>query len=104
MARLQAYAWPGNIRELQNVIERAVILCDREAIDASELALGAAPRAAATEGPQPGSAVTLAELERLHIERVLATTPTLEAAARMLGIDASTLYRKRRADRGQASA
>jgi NtrC-family two-component system response regulator AlgB len=54
--------------------------------------------------PQPGSPVSLAELERLHIQRVLETAPTLEAAARILGIDSSTLYRKRRAMRGGAPA
>ena len=103
-AAMRAYPWPGNIRELQNVIERAVILCERPAIDAAELALGPATHVESADGPQPGAAVTLAELERLHIERVIATAPTLEAAARTLGIDASTLYRKRRAYRGQASA
>jgi NtrC-family two-component system response regulator AlgB len=48
--------------------------------------------------------VSLAELERVHIQRVLETAPTLEAAARILGIDSSTLYRKRRAMRRQAPA
>jgi NtrC-family two-component system response regulator AlgB len=100
---VRAYPWPGNIRELQNVIERAVILCDADAIDAHHLAI--VPQAERVEtGPRPGSPVSLAELERAHIEQVLAATPTLEAAARILGIDSSTLYRKRRAYGRGASA
>jgi NtrC-family two-component system response regulator AlgB len=96
---IRAYAWPGNVRELQNVIERAVILCNDAAIDVAHLALvpGAAALSAPDDGPRPGSPVSLAELERAHIQRVLESTPTLEAAARILGIDSSTLYRKRRA-------
>ncbi|HLT05161.1 MAG TPA: sigma-54 dependent transcriptional regulator [Pseudomonas sp.] len=90
---LGAYAWPGNIRELQNVVERACILCPDEELGAEWLALApSAPLPAI-----PGAPMSLEELERLHIQRVLAETDTLEAAARILGIDASTLYRKRKA-------
>jgi len=103
-AAMRAYPWPGNIRELQNVIERAVILCDGASIEAAQLALGPVSEPLPASGPQPGSPVSLAELERLHIQRVLETAPTLEAAARILGIDSSTLYRKRRAMRGGAPA
>jgi NtrC-family two-component system response regulator AlgB len=104
-AAMKAYPWPGNIRELQNVIERAVILCNSDAIDAGQLALGPVPEAPdAVAVPRPGSPVSLAELERVHIQRVLETAPTLEAAARILGIDSSTLYRKRRALRGRSTA
>jgi transcriptional regulator with GAF, ATPase, and Fis domain len=62
MARLQAYAWPGNIRELRNVIERAVIL-SRDSV--LEVAL---PESAASHGPSPGS---LAATERREIETTL---------------------------------
>src|SRR5690606_17832874 len=92
-AALRGYAWPGNIRELQNVIERACILCPDEELGAEWLAL--APQASLPA--IPGAPMSLEELERLHIQRVLAETDTLEAAARVLGIDASTLYRKRKA-------
>ena len=98
LARMRAYGWPGNVRELQNVIERAVILCPGERIEVEHLSLSSAP--AAAEGAAvvvPGAPVTLDELERRHIEAVLAESETLDAAARTLGIDSSTLYRKRKA-------
>jgi NtrC-family two-component system response regulator AlgB len=103
LAAIRDYPWPGNIRELQNVIERAVILCEQADIDVSHLAFAATGEAQAA-GPRPGSPISLAELERLHIQRVLESAPTFEAAARILGIDSSTLYRKRRAFGTRASA
>ena len=96
MARLRAYAWPGNVRELQNVIERAVILSEGDVVGDEHLSLGAA----AGEDPAlpaVGAPVSLELLERRHIEAVLAGSHTLDAAARTLGIDSSTLYRKRKA-------
>jgi two-component system, NtrC family, response regulator AlgB len=89
-----AYSWPGNIRELQNAIERAVILCGITEIDAPMLAI-------AESGEQQvrariGDALSLEELERVHIRGVMANSASLEAAARTLGIDVSTLYRKRK--------
>ncbi len=92
LSQLRAYAWPGNVRELQNIMERAVILGRSEEIGPEQLALSAATPSDA----QPGMAMSLHELERLHIERVLAASESLEAAAHTLGIDASTLYRKRK--------
>ncbi len=99
---LLAYHWPGNVRELQNVIERAVILCPNERVPASLLSLESGPGAAAgLMGPaveaRAGGEISLEQLERLHIEAILARAETLDEAARILGIDASTLYRKRKA-------
>ena len=96
LARMHAYAWPGNVRELQNVIERAVILCPDEVIGASHLSLGTAMVADASPPVAVGAPVPLELLERRHIEAVMANSETLEAAARTLGIDGSTLYRKRK--------
>jgi len=96
LARMQAYAWPGNVRELQNVIERAVILCPDEVIGASHLSLGTGMAAEASPPVAVGAPVSLELLERRHIEAVMANSETLEAAARTLGIDGSTLYRKRK--------
>jgi len=92
---LQAHRWPGNIRELRNVIERASILCRSEVIEARDLALvdgGAGPSATA----RPGAALSLLALEREHILAVLGSAESLEVAAKQLGIDVSTLYRKRK--------
>ncbi len=88
-----SYAWPGNLRELRNVIERAVILAAGEVIE-----LGDLPEA--FHGPTDaalavGAHVTLDAIEAEHIRRILAGTRTLDDAARTLGIDPATLYRKR---------
>lgn len=88
-----AYRWPGNLRELRNVIERAVILALGNIIELADLPeeFGSAQRSAVAVGAR----VTLEELEAEHIRRTLATTRNLEEAARTLGIDPATLYRKR---------
>jgi NtrC-family two-component system response regulator AlgB len=92
---LRVYGWPGNVRELQNVIERAVILCSAERVPLSLLSLDGAVGAAAAES-RVGTDISLEALERQHIEAVLGRAATLDEAARILGIDASTLYRKRK--------
>jgi two-component system, NtrC family, response regulator AlgB len=92
-ASLLAHTWPGNVRELRNAVERAVILSPSTAIGAG--ALPWAP-SAPVAAPAPGGPSTLDELEREHIVRVLGQSPSLEDAAKTLGIDASTLWRKRK--------
>lgn len=94
LAALRGHRWPGNIRELRNTIERIAILCPGEVADVDQLPPGIKEQSPG--GPRIGAELTLAELERLHIEMVLATRPTLDAAAKTLGIDSSTLYRKRK--------
>jgi len=95
-ASLLAHDWPGNVRELENAIERAVILSHGEELDALHLGATGQPPA-----PAAGGALTLAALEEAHVRRVLARSASLDEAARILGIDPSTLYRKRR-DYGMA--
>jgi len=92
---MKQYRWPGNIREMQNVIERAVILCPNTEIGPEFLAISRSADTVATV--VPGAPFSLEELERLHIQSILAASDTLEAAAKTLGIDSSTLYRKRKA-------
>jgi len=91
---LTAYRWPGNVRELRNAVERAVILGDGPEVSAALLALPGAT----TPGRrvEVGGAVTLEELEAEHIRRVIASSASLDQAAATLGIDPSTLYRKRK--------
>jgi NtrC-family two-component system response regulator AlgB len=95
LALMRQYPWPGNIREMQNVIERAVILCPNVEITPEFLAISRPADDSTTV--VPGAPLSLEELERLHIQSILARSDTLEAAARTLGIDSSTLYRKRKA-------
>ncbi|PTU74427.1 sigma-54-dependent response regulator transcription factor AlgB [Pseudomonas mangrovi] len=90
---LLAYHWPGNIRELRNVIERASIICAQAEIETSHLGFGEQPTG---NNPRVGAQLSLEELEKAHISAVLAGSDTLESAARTLGIDSSTLYRKRK--------
>ncbi len=89
---MRQYAWPGNLRELRNVIERAMILCGGEVIEADDLADTIQP---GTE-MRLGGKLTVEEIEAEHIRRVLANTRTLDEAATILGIDPATLYRKRK--------
>ena len=91
---LLAYPWPGNVRELRNAIERAVILSAGQV-----LAPEAFPERIvqhAKDVPLVGGDFTVEAVEREHILRVLARTRTQEEAAQILGVDASTLWRKRR--------
>jgi NtrC-family two-component system response regulator AlgB len=94
-AALLRYPWPGNVRELRNAIERGVILATGPAVGLAELPA----QIGATLPPctmEIGGGVTLEQLEAEHIRRVLATAATLDEAATILGIDPSTLYRKRK--------
>lgn len=95
-AALGRYPWPGNLRELRNAIERAVILAPGPLIEINHLSEIVVATAAAGPALEVGGRVTLARLEDEHIRRVLARTSRLEEAAEVLGIDVATLYRKRR--------
>ena len=97
--RLLGYSWPGNVRELKNVIERAVVLNTKTTIDESDLSL--APAVVGGNSADSGAVddgeveMTLAALERRHIERVLQhTSGNKSKASLILGIERSTLDRK----------
>jgi len=89
---MQQYPWPGNLRELRNVIERAVILAGSTEIDLPDL-----PEKFSRDPPpagpglQIGAKVSLEELENEHIARVVEQTATMEEAAKVLKIDPATL-------------
>jgi NtrC-family two-component system response regulator AlgB len=91
---LEQHDWPGNVRELRNAIERVAILWPATVVE---------PEAFPTRLPRPsarrptvGGDFTVEELEREHILTVLDRVPKVEEAAALLGIDTSTLWRKRK--------
>ena len=100
-AAILSYSWPGNLRELRNAIERAVLFATNHEIELCDL-----PGRISTDlfpgQDQPtakmrlGGPISLEQLEAEHIRLVLENTETREEAARILGIDPSTLYRKRK--------
>ncbi|MGK5086239.1 sigma-54 dependent transcriptional regulator [Bdellovibrionota bacterium FG-2] len=111
---IQRYPWPGNIRELKNALERAAILCSGEevtledlpdrvlemrpnSVNGGPLSTEGANSSLGAEGAAPASGEgSLEDLEKKHIVQVLQTASTLEEAAGILGINLSTLWRKRR--------
>jgi DNA-binding NtrC family response regulator len=91
METLSGYSWPGNIRELKNVIERAVLLSAGETIRPRDLHLEFKEQAATEDGPE----LTLSEVQRQHIQKTLeAERGNVARAASRLGVTRSTLYNK----------
>jgi len=103
LARIRSYRWPGNLRELCNAVERAVILARGQSIAPEDLPAelqGApgSPNGAAHSADEVkiGSLVSLDKLEEVHIRQILERTASLAQASGVLGIDQATLYRKRK--------
>ena len=96
LAALAQYPWPGNIRELRNVLERAVLLTDRTELHREDLHFDPAGLAAPGSAADPLAQVTtLAEAEKMMIVRAMeATGGKVADAAHRLGIPRSTLYQK----------
>lgn len=93
--RLGQYSWPGNVRELRNVLERALLLSERDVVQADDLRFEGPAPAAPEQGAGPGAPLTLEELERQHIARVLqGLGGRVAEASQRLGIPRSTLYQK----------
>ena len=98
---LLRYGWPGNLRELRNAMERAVIFAGGHVLDLEDLPgrILSAAHPPVTQSGVPievGQPVSIEQLETEHIRLILARCPSREDAARILGIDPSTLYRKRK--------
>jgi two-component system, NtrC family, response regulator AlgB len=91
---LTTYRWPGNVRELRNAIERAVLLSNGSEVEAAHLPLKI--KQAPEESGAIGDLISLERMEEIHIKRVLDQTESLEEAARILEIDPTTLWRRRK--------
>jgi DNA-binding NtrC family response regulator len=96
--RLLAYAWPGNVRQLRNVIESALVLGKEKEVQPEDLVL---PErgilAGAAQGSSSWQPISLEELERSHVLKVLEfTRGNKKRAAEFLGIERCTLYSKLR--------
>ena len=90
MAQLLAYDWPGNIRELQHLVERSVILSDGE-----QLQFQLMPSQEAQSGTAQFDTYNLADIEQMTIERAIADFKgNISHAAKALGITRASLYRK----------
>ncbi len=99
MDQMQRYRWPGNVREMKNVIERAIVLAEGEYIDQQDLMLSKLPTTGDTTDvpsvPMEFVPSSLADVERKHILATLrATNWNKSQTASMLGIERSTLDRK----------
>jgi NtrC-family two-component system response regulator AlgB len=89
----QEYAWPGNLRELRNVVERMAILCPKPIISSEWLPDNIRNK---SEQIRLGDKISLSKLERAHIRKVLLQAKTIQEAADILEIDQATLWRKRK--------
>jgi transcriptional regulator with PAS, ATPase and Fis domain len=90
------YSFPGNVRELENIIERAVVLADGRVVTPGHLPRRVQEAPREDSGPQREThLISLAEMEKRHIRDVLRSTRGRKGeAARILGIDRATLWRK----------
>ena len=98
MNLFQSYPWPGNVRELRNVLERAVIACDREAIGRAHLPADFGQSVAGQSnlvGLRFPLGTTVEQVERELIMQTLAATSNNKTrAAELLGISLKTLHNK----------
>jgi DNA-binding NtrC family response regulator len=90
--RLRRYDWPGNVRQLQNEVQRAVLMCEGKLVDVQDLSVTDAPSAA---DPANGNLTLIEAMERSKIIEILRETHgNKQEAARRLGIGRQTLYNK----------
>ncbi|OGC07017.1 hypothetical protein A2V82_06000 [candidate division KSB1 bacterium RBG_16_48_16] len=95
LGAMQNYSWPGNVREMENVIERAVIIEESEEISLSSLPAYLRKTRENGEKKDDLKQLPLAEIEKEHIGKILgATKRNISQTARILGIDRKTLYDK----------
>jgi len=97
MAALQRYSWPGNIRELRNVLERAALLADDAMIKPRHLHFefeSEGHQASAAPSALGNTKLTLSDMERIYIEKIIQEeNGRIERAAQRLGVPRSSLYK-----------
>lgn len=93
---LVTYDWPGNVRELRNAVERAVILCGGREVGPELLPQPLTGSASEESSPGDWRLLSLDEMEKVHIRRVLEVTESVQEAAGILGISTTTLWRRRK--------
>jgi NtrC-family two-component system response regulator AlgB len=97
MNHLRTYAWPGNLRELRNLVERVCVLETKKEVQLEDLAALYETQLRPKPAERPESAlISVEQIELAHIRAVLAQTKTLDQAAKVLGITGVTLWRKRK--------
>jgi len=92
MRLFRLYSWPGNVREVENVIQRAILLAQKGPLEPQHLPEEISRLSGSAARPIP----SLEEIEKTHIQRVLTQTKDFNEAAKILGIDTATLWRKRK--------
>lgn len=97
-AAIEQYAWPGNLRELRNVVEHAVIFAAKPEVALDDLPdqLNQTGAGQPDDNVRIGMKLSLEQIENEHIRRVLAQTTTMEEAAQLLGISRGTLYERKK--------
>jgi DNA-binding NtrC family response regulator len=98
LAALKRYSWPGNIRELRNVLERAALLCEEGTIRAGDLHFefaGASRQTGAASAATGDTNLSLSDVERIYIQKIIQEeNGRIERAAERLGVPRSSLYKK----------
>ena len=90
------YPWPGNVRELFSVLERAAVVARGETITPDDLPSSLSASKPPENRTAPEQPLSLHEIEERHIARALSESATYSEAAARLGIDPTTLWRKRK--------
>jgi two-component system, NtrC family, response regulator AlgB len=93
---LAGYPWPGNLRELATVLERAVLFTHTPMLGAEDIVASLSAPAVPEASPSPVCSLSLLEGEQQQIRRALDVSATLGEAAARLGINPATLWRKRK--------
>lgn len=93
--KLQAYTWPGNVRQLRAVLESAAVMCEGDTIDAGDLAITAISEALPPPGSEVPSSLAIDDLETWAIRKALKqTNGNVSRASQILGMSRDTLHTK----------